>query len=120
MPDHLDSLMTPLEAAVWAFIIQRHTGPENAQPRSAILWRFNSIHPGFGINDRQFRQVVSDLVTRFKKSICTSPSGGYFVARTMKDLDIGVRALESAGAAFFERARSLKETLPLEQQEDLF
>jgi hypothetical protein len=34
------------------------------------------------LSNRDFRDVVSQLVTVFEKPVCTSPAKGYFVART--------------------------------------
>lgn len=119
MAEDLDRLMTPLQAAIWTFLKERFLGPENAEPRATVLSRYNLIHNS-EIGDRDFREAVAELVVHFKKPICTSSAGGYFVARTMKDLEQAVADLESRGGAIFERARALKETIPLERQERLF
>lgn len=111
--------MSPLQADVWNFLLERHSGAENAAPRSAILARFNLIHKK-ELTDRVFRKVVADLVTDFKKAICTTPEAGYFVARTGRELDAAVNNLKAKGAAIFERARVLEATEPLEKQESLF
>lgn len=116
----LDIAMSPLEAAIWSFLIGHCAGPEKAMHRAAIISRFNLINPTREIHDRLFRQVVSDLVITYKKAICTTPADGYYVARTMRELEGGIRALEAKGATIFQRARALKETLPLEKQERLF
>lgn len=114
-----DSTMSSIQAAIWQFLRDRYVGPDNASPRAAIISRYNLLHSKT-IEDREFRETVSDLVVVFKKPICTSPAGGYYVARTFGELTIGVNYLEGAGSKFFERARALKETIPLETQESLF
>jgi len=107
--------MTPLQSAIWQFLSDRYSGPESATPRSKIIGAYNAWHQAI-LDDRTFRQVASDLVIVFKKPICTSPSMGYFVANSVDDRDIGVRALKAAGATFFERARQLEETIVVEYQ----
>lgn len=114
-----DQQMTPLQAAIWNFLREEYVGPEAMTPRAAILARFN-LMTGRDLDDRKFREAVSELVTIYKKPICTTSAGGFYVARTMKDLDLAVRDLEAKGAACFERARALQETIPLERQERLF
>lgn len=119
MSGDLDNMMSALQAAVWSFLRESYVGPEAMTPRAAILVRFN-LMTGKDLDDRTFRQVVSELVTLYKKPICTTSAGGFYVARTTKDLDLAIRDLEAKGATIFERARALKETIPLEQQERLF
>ena len=113
-----DSLMSPLQAAIWAFLLERHVGPENAQPRAAILCRYNLLH-GSHLDDRPFRAVISELVKFFKKAICTSPSGGYFVARTLAEKKIALNYLDSVLGEIGDRRRALDEADPLERQERL-
>jgi len=114
----LDSQMSRLQASLWKFLLEYFIGPENGASREKVLARYNAWHSS-QIIDRDFREVVSDLVVNFKKPICTSPSGGYYVARTPDELDISIRYLEKTGGAFFERARSLKEAIPLQRQGNL-
>jgi hypothetical protein len=111
--------MSDLQSEVWRFLLERFAGVENAAPRSAILSRYNLVNKK-ELSDRVFRQVVSDLVTDFKKAICTTPEVGYYVARTGRELDAAVNDLKAKGAAIFERARALEATEPLEKQERLF
>ncbi len=115
-----DNLMTPLQSALWSFLLERHVGPENAQPRAAIFSRFRLLNLRFSaIDDRSLREAVSELVTIYKKAICTSPGNGYYVARTMREKEESINYLKSAGSKFFERARGLEEADPLERQERL-
>jgi hypothetical protein len=111
--------MSDLHAAVWQFLLDRFVGVENALPRAAIVVRYNLVNKK-ELSDRVFRQVVSDLVTDFKKAICTTPAAGYYVARTGRELDAAVNDLKAKGSAIFERARALEATEPLEKQERLF
>ena len=104
---------------IYSFLLERFAGAENAAPRAAIIKSFNFFKQK-EIGDRFFRQVVSDLVTIYKKAICTTPDSGYYVARTGKELDAAVNHLRAIGAANFERAKALAETEPLERQERLF
>ncbi len=110
--------MSPLQSAIWNFLLAGYVGPENAAPRAVIIGRYNLIHKT-ELGDRKFREIVSDLVVNFKKPVATSASGGYFVARTQRELENAIYDLESKGAAIFDRARILKETIPLSAQEDL-
>jgi hypothetical protein len=73
------------------------------------LVRFNLIKQR-ELDDRVFRQVVSDLVTDFKRAICTTPAHGYHVARTGRELDATVNHLKAIGATIFDRARALEAT----------
>ena len=114
-----DLKMTDLQSEVWHFLLDRYVGVENAAPRSAILARYN-ILKNKELSDRVFRQVVSDLVTDFKRAICTTPEVGYYVARTGRELDAAVNDLKAKGAAMFDRAHALEATEPLEKQERLF
>jgi hypothetical protein len=56
----------------------------------------------------------------WKKPICTTPGGGYFVARTSRERDEAINYLKSVGSEIFERARALEESDPLDRQENLF
>ena len=113
-----DTLMSSLQASLWAFLRERHVGPENAQPRAAILARYNLLHNS-QLDDRHFREAVSELVKVFKKAICTSPSGGYFVARTLAEKKIALHYLDSVLTEVGDRRRALDEADPLERQERL-
>lgn len=119
MTDYLDNSMTVTEATIWQFLKDNFAGPDNALPSATIIARLYLRHH-IKIDDRTFRQTVSDLVTRFKKPICTTPANGYYVARTSRDRDLAINHLKSIGAAAFERARALEETETLERQETLF
>lgn len=120
--DYSESRMSALHLAVWRFLLDNYVGPGNASPRAGIIARFNVTHEsqGFRVSDRTFRHVVSELVTEFKKPICTVSSDGYFIARTQKELEQAVHDLEARGGAIFERARVLRDTIPLQRQESLF
>ncbi len=111
--------MTGLHLEIYQFLLDHFTGVENAAPRSAIRMRLK-ILKNRDINDRAFRQVVSELVTDHKKAICTTPDHGYYVARTGKELDAAVNHLKAIGSTIFERARALEATDPLDKQESLF
>lgn len=113
-----DSLMSPLQAAIWSFLLERHVGPENAAPRETVLCRYNLLHSS-NLDDRKFREAVSELVTFFKKAICTSPSGGYFVARTVAEKNVALNYLDSVLTKVGDRRRALAEADPLERQERL-
>lgn len=113
-----DSLMSPLQAAIWAFLLERYIGPENAAPRETILVRYNLMHSST-LDDRHFRAAVSELVKYFKKAICTSPSKGYYVARTMAEKNVALNYLDSVLTEVGDRRRSLAEADPLERQERL-
>ena len=56
----------------------------------------------------------------FKKLICTSPSRGYFVARTQAEKQEALNYLDSVLTEVGDRRRALAETDPLERQERLF
>jgi hypothetical protein len=114
-----DSLMTPLEAAVWAFLKERFAGMENAQPRTTVLTRFNILRVS-PVSDRDFRETVAQLVTVYKKPICTTPARGYFVAKTEGEKKEALNYLDSILTEVGDRRRALAETDPLERQERLF
>lgn len=107
-----------LQASIWAFLLERHVGPENAVPRAAILARYNLLHNS-SLDDRVFRQVISELVTVFKKAICTSPVRGYFIARTMGEKNEALHYLDSVLTEVGDRRRALAEADPLDRQERL-
>lgn len=113
-----DSLMSPLQSSIWRFLLERHVGPENAAPRAAILARYNLLRNS-NLDDRDFRHVVSELVTVFKKAICTSPARGYFVARTIREKEEALHYLDSVLTEVGDRRRALAEADPLDRQERL-
>lgn len=108
-----------LHAEIWGFLVEHFVGVENRTNRAAILQRFNLIS-GKNLSDRFFRQIVSDLVTDYQKAICTLADGGYYIARTGRELDAAAAELESKGAACFDRARRLRQCEPIDRQESLF
>ncbi len=114
------STVSPLQASIWEFLKEKFVGRENATPRATIIARYNLMHPRQELSDRVFRQIVSDLVTLFKKAVCTTPGSGYFVARASRERDEAINYLKSAGSETFGRARALEEADPLECQESLF
>lgn len=114
-----DKDMNPLQAAVWGFLKDRYAGLDNAATRAGILCRFNLVRSDV-VSDRDFREAVSQLVTIFKKPICTSPSKGYFVARTEREKQEALNYLDSVLTEVGDRRRALAETDPLERQENLF
>jgi hypothetical protein len=59
-----------------------------------ILVRFNPIRKK-EISDREFRETVSQLVTVYKTAICTSPTRGYNMARTMSEKSADLVAYDS-------------------------
>lgn len=114
---------TGLHLEIFQFIKSRFTGAENATPRDQVIVQFN-FYKKKDINDRVFRQVVSELVTVYKKAVCTTPGvkdkpAGYFFARTGTELDAAVNHLRAIGSANFDRAKALAETDPAERQERL-
>lgn len=114
-----DSLMSPIQAAVWAFLKERFAGKENAAPRATILTRFNILRHA-PISDRDFRDTLSQLVIIYKKPICTTPTSGYFVAKTEAEKREALNYLDSVLTEVGDRRRALAETDPLERQEKLF
>ena len=52
-----------------------------------------------------FRKVVLDLMTEYKKAICTMSDGGYYVARTDSELDAAPIAEEQGGARCLDLER---------------
>lgn len=114
----LDSQMTPIQAAVWNFLKEKFAGAENAQPRAAILARLNLLRNS-SLLDRDFREIVSELVTIYKKPICTHPAKGYYVARTEAEKQSALNYLDSVLMEVGDRRRALAETDPLERQERL-
>jgi len=85
--------MTDLQAEIWQFLLERFIGVENAKPCETILVRFNPIRKK-EISDREFRETVSQLVTVYKTAICTSPTRGYNMARTMSEKSADLVAYE--------------------------
>ena len=120
MADQRD--MTNQERAVYDLLLAHNIGAERAQPREAILARWNTYHAlkHGKLSDRTFRQIVSDLVVHFGRPICTTSAGGYYIARTAGELDDAIRDLESKATTILDRARVLRRTLPLEPQASLF
>jgi hypothetical protein len=115
----VDRKMTKIQEEVWNFLLTRHAGEENAMPRAAILTRFNLVRHKT-ISDREFREIVSELVTVYKKAICTTPVRGYFVARTVAEKNHAINYLDSVLTEVGDRRRALAEADPLERQERLF
>jgi len=65
---------------VWAFLKERFAGKENAASRMTILTRLNMMRLN-QLSDREFREIVSQLVILPKSPICSTPTVGYFVAK---------------------------------------
>jgi hypothetical protein len=114
-----DREMSALEKSIWEFLRQHFAGIERATPRVTILARYNLIaHSQIG--DRDFRDIVSRLVTVYKKPICTTPHRGYYVARTEREKTEALNYLDSILSEIADRRRALADTDPLERQESLF
>lgn len=90
----LDSQMTPLQVALWHLLRERYYGVARAAPRAAVLAWFNMSHNP-PIDDRDFRELKSVLVSVFKKPICSSPGKGYYVARNRGEKQEAINYLES-------------------------
>jgi len=116
---HDDSLMTEKQRQVWGWLVGHHAGKANAGPRASIIALFNTYHVTH-ISDREFRQIVSDLVVHWEKAICTTSDGGYYVARTPDELVHAIADLESRAVSILARAKALKAAIPLEPQGRLF
>ena len=65
---------------MWAFLKERFAGKENAASRMTILTRLNMMRLN-QLSDREFREIVSQLVILPKSPICSTPAVGYFVAK---------------------------------------
>ena len=115
-----DNLMTPFQKALWSFLRERFAGVENASPRATIESRFFLLHESMRTDDRTFREAISELVTVYRKPICTSPAKGYFVAKTEREKQEALNYLDSVISEVAGRRRALAETDPLERQERLF
>src|SRR5574341_2557816 len=111
-----DLRMSELQSDVWEFLLKNFAGIECATPRAAILTRFNFFRNAH-LSDRDFREVVSELVTVYKKAICTTPARGYFVARTVAEKNEAINYLDSVLTEVGDRRRALAEADPLERQE---
>ena len=68
-----DVSMSQIQSEVWHFLLERFADVENAIRRETIMSRFNLTRHS-RLSDRDFRDIVAQLVTVFKKPICTSPS----------------------------------------------
>jgi len=113
------ALLTDLERTIWEWLVAHHAGEAQAAPRAEILKRYNLFHIKT-LSDREFRATCADLVAKFNLAICTTSSGGYYVARTPQELEHAVRDLESRAVAILDRAKALRQALPLEPQGRLF
>ena len=71
------------------------------------------------LSDREFRDTVAQLVTVYKKPICTTPAAGYFVAETEAEKKEALNYLDSMLTEIGDR-RALAETDPLERQDGCF
>ena len=111
--------MTGLHLDIYKFLVDHCSGIECALPRATILARFNLIKHK-ELSDRVFRAVVADLVTDFKKAICTTSDDGYYVARTEKEKFPALNYLDAVIGKIAKRRRDLAEAEPLEKQERLF
>lgn len=111
--------MTPLQAAIWAFMRERFAGGENATPRATIIARYNLLRHA-DLDDRTFRDAVSDLVSTFKKPICTTAADGYYVARTEREKMPALNYLDALIQKAVKRRRGLAEAITEERQERLF
>lgn len=78
------------------------------------MTRFNMVRLS-EISDRDFREIVSELVTVYKKPICTTPAVGYFVAKTEAETKEALSYLDSVLTEVGDRRRALAETDPLER-----
>jgi hypothetical protein len=73
------------------------------------LTRFNLVRLK-PISDRDFREIVSELVTVYK-AICTTPARGYFVARMVAKKNHAINYLDSVLSEVFFRYRKSSSAL---------
>ena len=109
-----DDLMTSTEKRLWAFLRDRYAGAEKAAPRANILLWFKTM-TSIELEDRKFRDIVSTLVTVYKKPICTTAGDGYFVARTWKEKTPAERNILSVIGNLYRRYKGLHEAKPLDE-----
>jgi hypothetical protein len=74
------------------------------------LVRFNLVRTK-AISDREFREIVSELVTVYKKATCTTPARGYFVARMVAKKTHAINYLDSVLSEVFFRYRKSSSAL---------
>jgi hypothetical protein len=111
--------MSPIQAAVWAFLKERFAGKENAAPRATILTRFNILRHA-PISNRDFRDTLSQLVIIYKKPICTTPAERVFRGENRGGKKRGAQ-LSGFGSDRGRRSPACAgRTDPLERQEKLF
>ena len=69
---------------------------------------YKSIAWSTGINKREVRSIVAHLVTDHHICICTTSSGGYFLATTHEEFDEAHRELISRVKKLSKRAKGLR------------
>ena len=113
----LDTKMTPLQGSLWKILRRRFYGIENAAPRAAVLAWYNvSSDERTDLNDREFRDVISVLVSVFEKPICTTPGKGYYVARNPAEKQEAVNYLDSVLREVGQRRAGLVASKTEEEQ----
>jgi hypothetical protein len=69
-----------------------YTGAAAATPHRTTLLRYKHRY-NLELTDGTFRGQSFDLVKVWKKPMCTTPAGGYFVASTARERDQHARQL---------------------------
>ena len=87
-------------------ILLDHIGSEHPISRHALVYATQ-------MSDRRIRQSLHELVTQRKLPICSSLSGGYFLASTYGELEEAVGLMRRYANEMMERSRVLSMCRPM-------
>ena len=99
-------------AAVWQFLHEHYFGHDAASPRTRILEHFHRVSR-FRLDDREFRNIVADLVTTWRKPICSTATTGYYVALDRWEIDAAVADLRKKARSLQDCATALDRAIPV-------
>ena len=105
--------------AVWQFLRHHYVGRDRACTRDKILEHYNEDARA-PLADRDFREIVSTLVSTYRKPICTLSRGGYFVAHEQEEIAGAVSELRVRAQRLLSRASALAVTDPEKVQTEMF
>lgn len=95
-----------IQEQITSTLKKHHTGHSKAISRKELLTIINLF--GFNVSDREFRDIVKDMVCNEGSLIGTSADNGYFWVESEEDLEIAKKSILSHAYSIIERAKQLE------------
>src|SRR5579864_8834632 len=104
--------VTSLEVDRVEAVLRHHVG-------AAFVISREALSAETGLSDRRVRQAIHELIVERGLPICSSRTGGYFLAASHQELEDAVRFIESYRDEQAQRARCLREAFATFEAEQL-